>query len=74
VKLYIKIDGQPAVIVGYGPGKNGPQAIVIGLAPHPVAVSLDKCLLPKIPRKLERKIKSWAKRETINAQVELVIN
>lgn len=71
MKLFVTVRGQPSIVVGYGPGKGEPKAIVMGLAAHPVAVSLNECIFPKLPRKLERKIKAWARRETQDAIAEV---
>lgn len=74
MRLFIKIDGcEPGMIVAYPPSENGvPMAIVIcGSSPSPICIPLSRCLLPKIPKRLERKIRSFYKRETIEAQIEL---
>ena len=69
MKLYVSIEGKPAVIVGYAPG---PKAIVIGLERYPVAVSLDKCILPRLPKKLERRARAIARAETKAAQRRII--
>lgn len=73
MKLHVTIDGRPAIIVGYGPGKNGtPKAICITENFNTlVAVELGDCILPKIPRKLQRRIRTLVRAETRNAQHEL---
>jgi len=73
MKLHVTIDGRPAIIVGYGPGKNGtPKAICISDKwSTPFAVELGDCILPKIPRKLQRRIRTLVRAETRNAQRQL---
>lgn len=68
MRIFVTVENNPAVIVGYGPGIDGiPKAIVIGLAPHPVAVALELCVLPQLPKRLIRKIRRHAKIATREA-------
>lgn len=71
MRLYVTVKGQPAIVVGYGPGKNGPKAIVMGLGEMLASVSLEDCTLPKMPKKLVRKILAYVKAETRAAQAEM---
>lgn len=72
MRLFVTVNGRPAIIVGYAPTKDGsPLAIVIGLAPTPSAVSLSDCILPELPRKLRRKIKVQLRNETQDARREI---
>jgi hypothetical protein len=73
MRLYVTVHNRPGIIVGYAPGPKGiPRAVVIGLESHPVAVDLADCILPKLPKKLERKIKAITKAETRDAQRLLI--
>ncbi len=71
MRLYVKVQGRPAIIVGYANAEAdiGVQAIVIGLEPYPLAVPLSECELPKLPKRLKRKLRAVAKRETQDAMV-----
>lgn len=69
MRLYVKVNGRPGIIIGYGPGKSSPMAIVIGLDDFPTPVALDLCELPKLPKRLRKKIKNHAKKETQDVMV-----
>lgn len=74
MRLFIKIDGrEPGMIVGYGPGESGsPTAIVLCASSEtPVAIELARCILPRVPKRLERKIRRFWKNETIDSRVAL---
>jgi len=73
MRIHVKIDNRPGIIIGYGPGKHGPKAIVLMAgSDHPVAIGLEDCKLPKLPKKLQRRVRAWTKRETqdVIAQIE----
>lgn len=72
MRLFVTIDGRPAIIVGYGPGKSKPVAIVMGLGPTLEAVDLDRCMLPKLPKRLNRKLRKFVRQETVDARSEIV--
>lgn len=72
MRLFVTVEGHPAIIVGYGPSADGvPKAIALGLAPHPVAVALEHCVLPKLPKRLARRVRKYAKHETRDAMREI---
>lgn len=73
MRLFVTVNNKPAILVGYAPGKDAPMGIVIGIAPYPMAVDLKDCILPKMSRKLRRKIQKWTKEETQAAQRSLAV-
>ena len=72
MRLFGTVDGKPAIGVGYGPSKSGPRMIVIMAdSDHPIHVSLEDFKLPRVPKKLQRKVRAWVKQETKAAQQAL---
>jgi hypothetical protein len=70
--LHVVVDGKPAVVVGYGPGKDGrPLAIVAGLDAALRAVPLVECVLSQAQRKVVRHIKASAKEFGVGQTAEL---
>ncbi len=73
MRLHVKVGNRPGIIVGYGPDKHGPKAIVlIAGNDHPVAVDLHECKLPKLPKRLQRRARAFFKHETqeVVSQIE----
>lgn len=76
MRLSVKVNGRPGIIVGYAPGAKGslgPLAIVlIAGCDHPMSIPLIECKLPRLPKRLARKIRKWAKAETqdVIAQID----
>lgn len=71
MRLFVTVKGRPAIVVGYGPGKTGPKAMVIGLGDGIDAVNPGDCILPRMPKRLRRKIASFVKQETKDLQNDL---
>ena len=74
MRLFVTYNGAPAIIHGYGPGKNGkPLAILLVAGTnHPISAELSECHLPWLPKKLERKVRRYVKRETQEALVDVI--
>lgn len=54
MRLLVKVNGKPTIIVGYGPGEGGvPKAIVV-LDNRLHAVALSDIELPKLPKRLRK--------------------
>jgi len=73
MRLHVKVNGRPGIIVGYAPSKPGPLAIVlIAGCDHPMPVLLGDCKLPHLPKRLQRKVRKWARVETqdVIAQID----
>jgi len=61
MKLYCKVGDIETLVIGYGPGKTGPLAIVPWQNKNGdyvlKSVALDQCIITKIPEKLKRKLR-----------------
>ena len=71
MRLYVTIDGKPAIIVGFGPTSTEPVAIIITHENTLETASLGSCVLPKVSKRLRRKIATYIKSETKAAQADL---
>jgi hypothetical protein len=71
VRLYVTIDGKPAIVVGFGPSEAGPVAIIITCENTLESAPLGSCALPKVSKRLRRKIATYIKFETKAAQSDL---
>lgn len=65
------INGLPAIVIGAASGPDGMKLIaMVGDSRILVAVGLDQFMLPKIPKRLRRKMKAFIDSETKSVQRE----
>lgn len=73
MKVFVTINGQPAIAIAFAQSKGGAMmAIVIGLGKTLEAIPLSDCVLPRLPRRLRKKIDAQVKRETRKVQEQLL--
>ena len=71
MRLFGTYKGQPVVAWAVFQGKTGARVVVIGIDDHPIDIALQDFQLPKVPKRLRKKVAAYARAETRAARAEL---
>lgn len=71
MRLFGTYNGKPVVAWAVFQGTDGARVVVMGDQPTPFDIPLSDFQLPKLPKRLKKKIHAYVKAETKAAQVEL---